>query len=512
MNRQFRDVVWRAIFKPTDVAVETENRLRTKFGLETRYEAARLALGRSLCEATSPPAIPVGTTFGKTLSGEFLFGDDIDLWMSLFVIDGKLGEGASIEDFRALIEAHWARGSKLLKEELDQSDGNELQLLHRLASFLPSHAKTMGSNGATQASNAEIKVQVGSISRTHPGNEPVELVLNGRGSSPHVAFMGKVGSGKTQTGIEMAMEIASTARIPILLIDPKGEFAQSGVLSETLSRFNLDITPIDVGQTPIPLNFLPSPEVGSASIANAAMQFRDSIALCCRGSGDIQKDLLRVAIDKTIRAPGVRDLEMIKANYRAELQAVNKGHDSILGRLNELTTLRCFEPVYEAQDFFQKSWVLSLNAIGTEEVKRLVILLVIDALKNHLLRQPDTAVNDGYRTLRHLLFIDEARRILAEKKYQSLVDIVRQGRSKGSMVVLLSQDPSDFEGQADDFTTQLGSVIAFACAQSHSGLKALEGVYGRKVQPKEFSDTYLPRGVAFAKLPGREPERIKCWD
>ena len=51
-----------------------------------------------------------------------------------------------------------------------------------------------------------------------------------------------------------------------------------------------------------------------------------------------------------------------------------------------------------------------------------------------------------------------------------------------------------------------------ALQRSHSGLRALEGVYGRKVQPKEFSDTYLPRGVAFAKLPGREPERIKYWD
>ena len=210
--------------------------------------------------------------------------------------------------------------------------------------------------------------------------------------------------------------------------------------------------------------------------------------------------------------PGARDLETIKGLYKMELDANGKGHDSIMGRLNELTTLDCFEPRYRAADFFSRSWVIGLNALGTEELKRLVILLLLDALKNFIMSQPDTSVVGGYRTLRHLLFIDEARRILAEKRYQSLVDIVRQGRSKGSAVMLLSQDPSDFDGQSDDFTTQLGTVVAFACAQSSQGLRALQGVYGRKVQPQEFADTYLPKGVAFAKLPGRTAERIKCWE
>ncbi len=77
--------------------------------------------------------------------------------------------------------------------------------------------------------------------------------------------------------------------------------------------------------------------------------------------------------------------------------------------------------------------------------------------------------------------------------------------------MLLSQDPSDFDGQADDFTTQLGTVIAFACIQSQRGLRSLQGAFGRRLQPGEFADTFLPPGVAFAKLPGREPERIACW-
>jgi len=162
-------------------------------------------------------------------------------------------------------------------------------------------------------------------------------------------------------------------------------------------------------------------------------------------------------------------------------------------------------------DFLCRSWVISLKALASEELKRLVILLILDALKGFVLSQADTPVVDGFRTLRHVLVIDEARRILAQSRYQSLVDLVRQGRSKGEVIILLSQDPSDFDGKADDFMTQLGTVIAFACSQSQRGLKALQGPFGRKLQSQEFADTYLPPGVALVKLPGRLPERIRCW-
>ena len=154
--------------------------------------------------------------------------------------------------------------------------------------------------------------------------------------------------------------------------------------------------------------------------------------------------------------------------------------------------------------------MISLKGLP-EELKRLVTLVLLDAVSAFLLDQADSAVTGGFRILRHLLVLDEARKVLKERRSESLVDLVRQGRSKGSVVMLLSQDPSDFEGQTDDFTTQLGTVIAFACAQTQKGLGALQGVFGRKLQASEFTDTYLTPGVAFVKLPGQPPERIRCW-
>ena len=510
MNRQFRDSVWRAGFKPVEEFVDFENKLRTILGLGSRYAPARLAIGRSLVESMPPKPLTRDCTFGKPIAGENLFGDEIDLWISTLIMDGGLQEGATVDDFRDLVEAHWARGMRLLCDELEECENDEARFLIRLASFLPE--ESTGDGAMPVGMQGEVRLQVGAASRTYEKGLSVDFALNGPGDSPHIALMGKIGSGKTTTGVEIVRQIVEKTNIPFLMIDPKGEFVNGEDVVGYMADMGVDVQAIEVGQNPIPLDFLPGRQVGSVSVQNAAMQMRDSIALCCKGAGDIQKDLLRTAVEKVIDADSARDLDAIKTQYRFELESHDKKHDSIMSRLNELTGLHCFSPDMSASSFFGRSWVISLKALGTEEVKRLVILLLLDALKAFLLSQSDAPISYGFRSLRHLLVIDEARRILGEKKYLSLADLVRQGRSKGGVVMLLSQDPSDFEGQTDDFTTQLGTCIAFACSQTQRGLKALQGVYGRKVQPSEFSDTYLPKGVAFVKLPGRYPERITCWE
>lgn len=513
MNLQFKEQVWKGQFKATEDSAAFEDKLKIAYGLQNRYDAARLLIGRSLAEPHGPDALHPGTKFyGKPIPGEHLFGEHLDLWICSLVIDGKLGTSATIDDFRALVEAHWARGYQIVKDELDTCNGDAAKLVARMADFVPEGEAPKNLPTTPRGSTGEIKLKVGSASRTHPGDKQVEFVLNGQGTSPHIALMGAVGKGKTTTGVQIALGIMEKAGIPILFIDPKGEFVVNGQLAGAFAPHARSVEALEVGQQPIPLDFLPDPGVGNASIKNAAMKLRDTISLCCKSPGDLQKDLLRASIEQVITDGGDRSLESVKNTYEQALASAGKGSDSIVSRLNELTGLACFTPDLSPAEFFSRSRVISLKTIASEELKRLVILMLLDAVSSFMLSQNDSHVVGGFRSLRHLLVVDEARKILLEHKYQSLVDLVRQGRSKGSVVMLLSQDPSDFDGQADDFTTQLGTVIAFACAQSTRGLRSLQGVFGRKLQPNEFVDTYLPPGVAFTKLPNREPERIRCWE
>ena len=337
----------------------------------------------------------------------------------------------------------------------------------------------------------------------------MDFVINGPGVPPHLALMGAIGRGKTTTGVQIALELTKQAQIPFLFIDPKGEFVANGRPAGAFAGLP-NVGAVEAGTDPVPLDFLPRRDSGQNKIARAAMRLRDTLVLCCKSPGDLQKDLLRTAIERVINDGGDRNLETVRDAYEADLRAAGKKNDSIVSRLNELTHLNCFEAKFQPAQFFSQSWIVSLKGLP-EELKRLVTLVLLDAVSAFLLDQPDSPVTGGFRSFRHLLVLDEARKVLKERRSESLVDLVRQGRSKGSVVMLLSQDPSDFEGQTDDFTTQLGVVIAFACAQTQKGLGALQGVFGRKLQASEFSDTYLQTGIAFVKLPGHPPERIRCW-
>jgi hypothetical protein len=512
MNLEFKDKVWKGQFKPTEESAEFEDKLRSAFGLTSRYESAQLLIGRSLAERTPPEPLPSGTKFFRNpLSGEQLFSSDLDLWLCALVLDGKLNPNSAIEDFRALVEAHWARGLALLREELDRSERSEIKLVTHLADLVPEGgAPEEVPFGPAGGDAGEIRLKVGSVSQTHPGGKPVDFVLNGPGTPPHIALMGAVAKGKTTTGVQLGLQIVAKARIAFLHIDPKGEFVADGRVVGVFETLGNAVNGVEVGEQFLPLDFLPRADAPTLKIATAAARLRDTLALCCQSPGDLQKDLLRTAIQDVINDNAEHSLEAINAYYQRALTASGKSPDSIVSRLNELTNIPCFRPQLSPAQFFSRSWVVSLKGLP-EELKRLVTLILLDTASAFLLDQPDSAVPGGFRTLRHLLVVDEARKVLQERRSESLVDLVRQGRSKGSVVMLLSQDPSDFDGQADDFLSQIGAVIAFACAQNQRGLRALAGVFGRKVQPNEFIDTYLTKGLAFVKLPEREPERIRCW-
>lgn len=514
MNIDFKEAVWKGQFRPTEQAYELEEKLRSKLGFSARYEPARLMIGRSMAEPSVPSPVTASAKFGKVIPGEHLFGDKVDLWIAALTLDGRLLPGASVDDFRVLVEAHWSRGATLVMEELEHANGDDVRLAVRLSQLLPEYGALPGAAGnglGVSAAASEVRVRVGSVSELFESGEPVDFALNGPGTSPHIALMGGSGKGKTTTGIDMAKQIVEATGVPFLFIDNKGEFVEDGRLVGALANVaGATIHAVEVGLGTVPLDFLPRPDVGEVALKIGAGRLRDAITITCPNAGPQQKSFLQDAIVDIAAGSSGRDLHHIREKYEQAIQAAGKPFDSVASRLKELTELRCFTPDLSPSDFFNECWVISLKILP-EELKKLVTLMLLEAVCAHTLSQKDSTVTNGFRQMRHLLIVDEARKVLKEGKNAALIDLITKSRSKGSAVMLLSQDPSDFEGQDYDFMTQIGCVVAFACNQSRSGLRALEGVFGRKLQANEFTDTWLEQGVAFCKLPGRQPERVRCW-
>ncbi len=508
-------------YRPTREAEEFLESLRKEVVPGEKFRVARLAFARSLQEPTDPPLIEKGTDTGSAIEGTHLFGEHAAEWAAAVVAGAERGI-ATLEEFRLLVEAHWHRGAHLLQADFDAVGEKPAEFALMLANRIGARGPVAvpakgGKSESLPGALVRLSVRIGEVGIESRTNSPAVVELNAPGASPHIAVMGKTRSGKTRTGLEMAQGIAEAAGIPMLFIDPKGEFVKNGRFvknsdwgGRTLADRLPGAEPLDVPIRPIPLDFLSLPHGASGTvIAQAAIAFRDSFKKCIKAKGDVAMDNLRETVEGLLReGRGPVSLDTIRDAVRDANESAGKKKDGIEAKLNELTSLRLFEPAQSPAEFFRRRWVIGLGG-ATEESRKLVMFLLLDALANHLLSLEDASTDaGGYRAVRHLLVVDEAKEILSFR-HGALSNLVRKSAAKGGIVMLLSQSPEDFDREEDDFLSQMGTIAVFnSNAQS---VKNLRAALGRRVDPEDFSDKNLPKGVAFVKMPHRDPTKVIAW-
>lgn len=301
--------------------------------------------------------------------------------------------------------------------------------------------------------------------------EQVQFPLNAAGGSPHMAIMGGAGSGKTRTAVHMLRELRQFGDIPLLAFDFKGD------LSDALGEaFGADI--VHPPRVPVPLDVLRLNSTDETSLREAAGRMRESIARVKSSRiGGVQADALREAVLTTLRL-GTRgrpvSITDVSRALELEYQQRQRKPDELSSTLNELTQFQLFEPSLSPAEFFAKSWIIKLPQDGTAEVRRLIINLTLDALDRWLNSQPDAPTVSGRRALRHITMLDEAHVILSTK-LPALANLVRMSRSKGGVIMLVSQSPDDFDGDEEGYLDNMGLTAAFSTQARPGPTKAIFG-------------------------------------
>ena len=147
----------------------------------------------------------------------------------------------------------------------------------------------------------------------------------------------------------------------------------------------------------------------------------------------------------------------------------------------------------------EKTVVIDLH--GLTVLRELTVCLVLTALYRELMAMPDTSVADGVREMRTIIVIDEAHHFLKDKRRSAILErLIREIRSKGASVFLMSQSPDDYDQDDFDFTELLEFIFLL---QSNAGAtKFLQNAFGvsrQQAQALSGEVTNLPSAHAIAK-------------
>lgn len=494
-----------ASFRTTRAADRQGEALLKLLGYKVNYLVARLAIARSLALPDPPTELTEEEEedAGRTIRGQQLFGEgpDLSAWVALLI--QRTGRpDLSRRDVQKLVASHWRRGAELLTRDWDEAQGSLSRFVERLSDLAALPEEGVGSpvGPAGEALlSASLTLPVGEIAEDADTAEPVVFPLNAAGGSPHIAVMGGVGSGKTRTAVAMLKRMRQAGPIPLLAFDFKGDLSTTYGLDDA---FEAQV--VSPPHVPVPLDVLSSPVSNDVATKEVAARIRESIArIKASNLGGIQADALRDAVLQALRAKRPTTLVDIARSLAAEYRRRGRNPDELIATLNDLTQFTLFEPRMTPDEFFRRSWIVSLPPDAPADVRRLVINLTLDALDRWINGLPEAPITDGRRSVRHVSLIDEAHVILASG-LPALGNLVRMSRSKGGIVVLVSQSPNDFEGEDDAFLDNMGLTVAF-------NTNAKPGPTAR-IFGKGASLTALAPGEALCRIRTEaKTRRITAW-
>ncbi len=470
----------------------------------------RAALGLSLCLPYSSHNEEKSDSDGMELSRQMLFGDDEPTLLGLL----RQRHKGSLEPdhLGKIVKYHIEQGLKSIREEYHRQNrrGDELLLWMVQQATHPQNAlsETKGhfSSSTPTAGSCSVKIKLGSIVGA---STPVYFPINGPGISPHIAIIGRNGTGKTRTGLTLLSQLVSECeyRIPFLIFD----YAKGDIASNSEFVKATECKTISLPSETVPIAPLAIARTDEHSIILAAHRFRDTLESVVTGLGPKQKSRCLEIIKNSYEdmEEGTPDLEDIVRVAEQMYRENDLQEDSLIACLREMTDLTLFRSARNGMghDFFRMSYIVDIHRLP-EDLRKLTVFLMLDRLYSEIMTLKDAPIDEnGNRQLRLIIVIDEAHHYLMCRQ-PTLENMVREVRSKGVAIWLFSQSPDDFDQPKYNFSRELGLAIVFSCVLERP--KILEAVLGSKLDPKRLSQ--LPAGVGLTRIPGTHgPVEIRAW-
>jgi len=404
------------------------------------------------------------------------FRDDKGLFGT--IIDGK----TNYPIFKAILEQHYQKTfleedfSKLFKLHLDHGLNKidkELSNVNITSGFHINYLMKLMKNGLDlQANTISIsnptknKLQLKEytdplsffIGKSQEGEE-IEIKINDlrEFDNRNIAIAGMAGSGKTQLIKDILFQISKNTdcQLKYIFFDYKGE-GDSTQLKQFLENTNCEF--VDILKDGLKFNPLTSINLyeGERDKLFSIKAFVETIATFVPNMGVLQKNILQTVTTEIIEKknntyPNLGELfKSIKEYY----DSTNTKPDTLYSAIKDLASGLFSNEISE--NIIGKSIYLNLPPTLSDTLRQLCVFLLLRYFYFFFSSTNDAIPIDNIMPLRYVVVIDEAHVYLKDKNARKALEgLLRLLRSKGVIVVMLSQGVEDYKTKDFDFASQV---------------------------------------------------------
>ena len=428
--------------------------------------------------------------------------DNYSFYRALF--NQQYGRVLNETDFNKLVKIHLDFGLNLLKEQVLDTDRGKNSHIDYLMSIIKrglnliADESTIPNIGTSQQANIVSKIKDTSglvdfdLGNTE-GGQTINIRLNDLNvyESHHIAIAGMNGSGKTELIKDILYQIAQKThqQLKFIYFDYKGE-GQSGNLKKFLEATNCHyVNPLEQPFELNPLSFV--------NLSNEKYQtfninsFVDAVTDIETRIGPKQKSILKTVIarcfDKTKKEGRHPTLNEVYGELEAYYEESGESPDSLIAVMQDLKT-GIFSDISKGttSKIYEKSLYLSLPDALSEKLRQLCVFLTLRYLLAEFTNMNDTIPDDNkIKPLRYVIVIDEAHVYLNNKNARgTLQKLLRVIRSKGVVVIMISQGAEDYYKPDFDFASQV--KIPICLFVKNKNIKPIERFVGTAKNTNKF--------------------------
>jgi DNA sulfur modification protein DndE len=402
---------------------------------------------------------PTSNIFGRLVNDT----DNYILYKTMF--DQHYAKELSENDFIKLYKFHLRDGLGIWINELEKGDitkGDHISfLLKNIKNGLTLRSNSVKLSGVNSTINSMkeitslLKFEIG---KTENG-EIIEIRINDlrEFDNRNIAIAGMAGSGKTQLVKDILYQISKNTNheLKFIFFDYKGE-GNPTQLKSFLDATKCEFIDI-VNDKGVKFNPFLSISLEERQRPFSIKAFVDTIATFVPSVGVTQKNILTNVItdlfdSKDGSYPTIEELFDSIAEYYAEN---NRRPDTLFAGIQDLTT-NIFNCDPENPNLLNKSLYLNLPPALSDTLRQLIVFLLLRYFNTYFSSTNDCEPRDYIFPLRYVIVIDEAHIYLKNKNARkALEELLRLLRSKGVIIVMLSQGVEDYKTKDFDFASQV---------------------------------------------------------